>query len=269
MSYSHPRQSSVLHPEGVAVVVETEEERLVAESVKLINLLDRLEGPPHHILYFGRRGIEIKTPEHIHHNGQRVDFSTIDHRTGTGNLSKKQPLAKAIGQHTTIVDATAGFGMDAARLAMMGFHVTAIEQSPIISAMLRDGLWRAKQDKELQKALGGRLTLVESSSTEHLRSIQKIEVVYIDPMFSPKRKKSALPPGHIQALQSIVGHDDQEQTQVLFEQALQTATKRVVVKQPTHVPHMRNNSVATHEGKLVRYEVYRPTLGASMEYKNE
>ena len=106
------------------------------------------------------RGIELKTPEHIKHNGQRVDFSKIDRRVGAGNLSKKQPLPKAIGEHSTVIDATAGFGLDAARLAMMGYHVKAIEQSPIISAMLRDGLveGRAKYRKN-REALGGRLVI--------------------------------------------------------------------------------------------------------------
>jgi 16S rRNA (guanine1516-N2)-methyltransferase len=268
MSSSNPRQGSVLHPRGIAVVVESEEDRLVEESRQLIHLLGDSEENPHHILYFGKRGIELKTPEHIHHNGKRVDFSSIDFRTGAGNLSKNQPLPKAIGEHTTLVDATAGFGMDAARLAMMGYHVIAIEQSPIISAMLRDGLWRAEQNTEVREALGGRLTIIESNSTQHLQNIQCVEVVYIDPMFPPKRKKSALPPGHIQVLQSVVGYDNPEQTRLLFEVALTAATRRVVVKRPMRAPPMSTNPIATHNGKLVRYEVYRPTPHTKREVKN-
>lgn len=260
MTSSHLRQGSVLHPRGIAVVVETVEDRLVEESRHLLRFIGDSGENPHHILYFGNRGIELKTPEHIHHNGQRVDFSTIDFRVGAGNLSKKQPLTKAIGEYTTLVDATAGFGTDAARLAMMGYEVIAIEQSPIISAMLRDGLWRAEQNTEVREALGGRLTIIESNAIQHFQNIQNVDVVYIDPMFPPKRKRSALPPGHIQALQSIVGYDDPEQTQRLFEASLKVATKRVVVKRPTHAPPMTSSPVATHGGKLVRYEVYRPRV---------
>jgi 16S rRNA (guanine1516-N2)-methyltransferase len=258
MSISHPRQDSVLQQGGIAVIVDTQEARLIEEAKQLLHLLGDANENPQYILYFGERGVELKTPEHINHNGQRVDFSTIDIRVGAGNLSKKQPLPKAIGDYKTVVDATAGFGMDAVRLALMGYQVVAIEQSPIISAMLRDGLWRVEQIPEMKHAIGKRVRFIESNSVEHLQQMREVEVVYIDPMFPPKRKKSALPPGHIQTLQSIVGHDIPEKTQMLFDTAMQSATRRVVIKRPTHAPTMAHNPVAVHEGKLVRYEVYRP-----------
>lgn len=259
MSISHPRQDSVLQQGDIAVIVDTQDAHLIEEAKKLLKVLGEANENPQHILYFGKKGVELKTPKHISHNGQRVDFSTIDIRVGAGNLSKKQPLPKAIGDHKTIIDATAGFGMDAARLAMMGYQVVAIEQSPIISTMLRDGLWRAEQIPEVKRAIGNRLRFIESNSVEHLQQMGKVEVVYIDPMFPPKRKKSALPPGHIQALQTIVGYDIPKQTQALFDAALQSVTGRVVIKRPTHAPMMASNPTAVHKGKLVRYEVYRPT----------
>jgi 16S rRNA (guanine1516-N2)-methyltransferase len=258
MSFSISRHDSVPYPTGVLVIVETQEERLLQESVRLQDILRDVGDEPQYILYFGDRGIELKTPNHIRHNGQRVDFSTIDFRVGAGNLSKKQPLPKAIGDHRWVIDATAGFGMDAARLAMMGYSVTAIEQSPILSAMLRDGLWRANQDSVLADALGGRLSLVESNSVQYFECADQAEVIYIDPMFPPKRKKSALPPGHIQALQSLVGAEEQEQTKTLFDAALGAAKHRVVVKRPSHAPQLGDSPVASHGGKLVRYEVYKP-----------
>jgi 16S rRNA (guanine1516-N2)-methyltransferase len=156
-----------------------------------------------------------------------------------------------------VVDATAGFGADSARLALMGYRVTAIERSPIIAAMLQDGLFRACQDKILAKAFGGRLTVIEANATHWLLNNKGMDVVYLDPMFPPKRKKSALPPGHIQLLQSLVVAKDAEADR-LFQVALKVATRRVVVKRPSHAPHMAMNPVAIHKGKLVRYEVYRP-----------
>ena len=132
-----------------------------------------------------------------------------------------------------------------------------LERSPIISAMLRDGLYRAQQDEQFNEAIGDRLTLVESDSEQYLTRLSDIQVVYIDPMFPPK-KKSALPPGRIQALQSIVGFEDPNQTTRLFEAAMETATKRVVVKRPTHAPQLNIKPTAVHAGKLVRYEVYCP-----------
>ncbi len=259
MLFSTLEQDSVQYSGGIEVVVDTNEPRLVEESNKLIQLLGASPPNPEHAVYFGKRGIELRASNKINHKGQRVDFSTIDRRIGAGNLSKNQPLPKSIGAHTTLVDATAGFGFDAIRLVLMGYKVVAVEQSPIIAAMLRDGLWRAEKDVELSKAIGGCLSLAESNSVQYLQSASSSEVVYIDPMFPPKRKKSALPPGHIQALQAVVGYDKPNQTQLLFETALKTATKRVVVKRPPHAPQLGPNPVAIHAGKLVRYEVYKPT----------
>ena len=100
--------------------------------------------------------------------------------------------------------------------------------------------------------------MVEVDATQWLSQNKGIGVVFLDPMFPPKRKKSALPPGHIQLLQSIVGDVNSEANENLFQAALSAATRRVVVKRPSHAPPMGANPVATHEGKLVRYEVYHP-----------
>ena len=95
-----------------------------------------------------------------------------------------------------------GFGSDAARLALMGYRFTALEQVPIVAAMLQDAFVRSKQNQQLTKAFGGRLKFIEVDATRWLLQNKGGGVVYLDPMFPPKRKKSALPPGHIQLLQS-------------------------------------------------------------------
>jgi len=67
--------------------------------------------------------------------GVAVDFGQLDSRTLTGTASRKQPILRAFGSDVrTIIDATAGLGQDAALLACMGYHVTAVERSPIVAA---------------------------------------------------------------------------------------------------------------------------------------
>ena len=59
------------------------------------------------------------------------------------------PLARAMGRKQplpTIVDATAGLGRDAFVLAGLGYEVVAVERSPILHALLRNGLERAMQE---------------------------------------------------------------------------------------------------------------------------
>ena len=144
------------------------------------------------------------------------------------------------------------------RLALMGYKVTAIEQSPIMAIMLRDGLHRALQDNSFAEDMGGRVTIIEGDSLHILHDLRETEVVYIDPMFPQKRKKSALPPGRIQALHTIVGYEDPVKTKQLITISLQHPVKRVVVKQPKHKDFAHTNPLVVHQGKTIRYEVYAP-----------
>jgi hypothetical protein len=254
MSSIDTRQGSVQHPRRVAVVVETDNTRLIKESKNILQHTKTTTEPGDIALRFGERGIELCSSNQSQKKGQRVDFLPIVY--GVRTLSKKQPLPKAIGPHTSVVDATAGFGMDACRLALLGFNVIAIEQSPIVSAMLRDGMWRAMQHNTAKKLLQDNLRFVESNAIDYMNN-HNPEVIYIDPMF-PKKKKSALPPGHIQMLQAVVGFDGVEATNSLFQTALRSATKRIVVKRPTEAPCTGENPIALYKSKLVRYEVYAP-----------
>ncbi len=255
MSTKDPRLDSVQYPGGVEVVLNTHNDRLVKEYEHIINTTGAHNKKSPLTLYFGDRGVELRNTNKLHNNGQRVDFLQI--AISARNISKKQPLPKSIGSHKTVVDATAGFGMDSCRLALLGYKVVGIEQSPIISTMLRDGLWRAKQHKQTAKLLADNLSFVEMDALEYLKNSSGAEVIYIDPMFPSKNKKNALPPGHIQALQKVVGHANPTKTHNLFQAALATATSRVVIKRPTHAPTMGQNPISINEGKLVRYEVYK------------
>ena len=259
MSFSQTELDRVPRGGLVAVVLETRDGRLVAEAERVMGSQPISPCDAKHILCFSESGIDLRPADRPNATGYRINFEKIDRRTGAGNLSRSQPLPSAVGGNTkTILDATAGFGLDAAMLTLMGYSVTAIERSPIISAMLRDGLWRAEQNPSLKEALGGRLVFKEEDSLETINTYRGVDVVYLDPMFPPKRKKSALPPGRVQALQSIVGVDNQKETELLFQLAMETATQRVVIKRPLHAPVFGDNPVAMHKGKLVRYEVYIP-----------
>ena len=259
MSISKLEQSSVPQYNAVEVVVDTTDSRLICEADSFLSKHKTPTAEPRHILYFGELGVELRSANSPQKMGYQIDFNKIDRRAGSGNLSKKHLLPMAVGElNNSVVDATAGFGLDAARLAMTGFNVTAIERSPVISIMLRDAMCRAMNILELAEKLGGRLEFIEGDSTKLLGDCLGTEVVYIDPMFPPKRKKSALPPGRIQILQSLVGFDIQQESEKLFDLAVEVATKRIVVKRPLHASSFKENHVAIHKGKLVRYEVYKP-----------
>jgi 16S rRNA (guanine1516-N2)-methyltransferase len=179
-----------------------------------------------------------------------VDFSAPDVqrriRQGT-----RLPLARAVGlkrgtDAPSVVDATAGLGRDAYTLAAMGCHVTAIERSDTLAALLADGLERAAPE------VAARVSLVVADATEALKDMPPADVVYLDPMF-PKDGKSALARKQAQYLQALVQEDD---AGALFEAARNTAAKRVVVKRPLHAKPLHPNVNHTLKGKTVRFDVY-------------
>jgi len=192
-----------------------------------------------------------------HHQGPVfIDFlgGKKAHRRQFGG-GKGQPLVRAMGHLENslpkVLDATAGMGGDSYVLASLGFNVTMVERSFIVSALLDDALCRAKsqldttqsddvkadlgsnlindQVNELQQSINN-LSLVNADSACYLlENKPKIDVVYMDPMY-PEKKKKAAAKKEMQALQNLVGPD--LDSTALLDAALQTAQFRVVVKRP-------------------------------------
>jgi 16S rRNA (guanine1516-N2)-methyltransferase len=189
--------------------------------------------------------------------GVFADFGSIDPRTRAGRASRSQPLARALGKDVrTVVDATAGLGHDAALLALLGYDVIALERSPIIAALCEDGLRRALADADLGPRLRDRLRIVHADAREYLPTMRpKPDAVYIDPMFPPKRKASALAKKSIRLVRQVVGDDPDAAELVAIARAV--ARQRVVVKRPSYAEPLAPNPTMSYEGTLVRYDVYR------------
>lgn len=159
-------------------------------------------------------------------------------------------IAKAIGVRPSyapaVLDATAGLGRDSYALAALGCEVTAVERSPILAALLRDGLARAQGDPAV-----ARIRFVEGDAAAAMAE-GRYEVVYLDPMF-PERRKSAKVKKEMQYMQALLSHEDGSE---LLQPALQCATRRVVVKRPAHAPLLKANPTHQYKGKTVRFDVY-------------
>ena len=190
-----------------------------------------------------------------------VDFSTgkVGHRFRYGG-GKGQLIAKAVGLNKVkspdVLDLTAGLGRDAFVLASLGCRVKMVERSPIVAALLRDGLQRAVDVPEIAEVVA-RMKLVES---EALQTLQREEispaVCYLDPMY-PHSRKSALPGKEMMLFRGVVGEDqDAEQ---LLSAARKIATKRVVVKRPRKAELLGGQKPDFQmTGKSTRYDVYLP-----------
>lgn len=151
-----------------------------------------------------------------------------------------------------ILDATAGWGRDAALLASFGADVVMLERQPVMAALLTDALARM-QNTDLK------LSLICADAADYLQSLSSTErpdVIYIDPMH-PVRQKAALVKKDMQILQQLIGADDD--APILLQQALRTARQRVVIKWPQRLPPLLSPNHSL-QGKTVRFDVYCSTF---------
>lgn len=181
----------------------------------------------------------------------------------------KQLIAKAVGlknnKQLRVLDTTAGLGEDAFILATLGCEVLMLERSPIVAALLADGLQRAQQDPQCQNL---KLTLTVTDSIDYINKNLFIkndkqdilsrnyiyEVIYIDTMYPP-RNKSALGKKSMIILRDLVGNDDD--ASALLTAALKCACKKVVVKRPRKAPPIADKKPnLLFVGKSCRYDIY-------------
>ncbi len=188
----------------------------------------------------------------------RVDWRARIHPRRRSLGARRDPLLRAIGKAPRrVVDTTAGFGNDAFSLALAGHEVIAIERCPPIALLLEDALEAALADPELEPATSRMELRVGDAAKvlETLRALDRqIDCIYLDPMFPPKRKSSALAKLPLQILQELVGPDTD--SEALFAAARGVARDRVVVKRPDHAAPLHPNPTVSYAGKLTRYDVY-------------
>ena len=174
------------------------------------------------------------------------------------NRTIKQPLARAVGIkpgfRPDILDATAGLGYDAFVLAGLGCRVHLCERSPVIGALLQDGLERAAAEPALHAVVRNlSLQIADAGDVlEHL--IAPVHTVYLDPMY-PHSAKSALNKREMRIIRDIVGGDDD--AAAILKTALVHATRRVVVKRPKGAEFLGGMEPShQHLMKNSRFDVY-------------
>ncbi|WP_305907615.1 class I SAM-dependent methyltransferase [Methylomarinum sp. Ch1-1] len=188
--------------------------------------------------------------------GLAVDIEPRSGEQHSWPAPKKSLFAQAIGKKTrTVVDATTGWAQDSLALFRMGYAVTCIERSPLMAELVADGFARlAGKDWVRRRSLTPPQLLV-GDAIEILRHLpEQPDCIYLDPMFPPKRKKSALAKKSMTILRDILGDDlDRD---ALFVAAMEATGKRVVVKSPDYAEPLGGKPTQSFQGKLLRYDVY-------------
>lgn len=193
-----------------------------------------------------------------------VDFSqgAARHRRNYGG-GRGQSIAKAVGLDKgvspSVLDATAGMGGDAFVLASLGCDVTLLERVSAVWLLLYDGLRRAREQNDDQQlsVIAQRMHLQEQDAFLYLQkaAAESVDVVYLDPMFPQRKKKSAQVKKEMQIFHSLVGDD--ADAEKLLEPALHAAKHRVVVKRPRIAPYLAEQAPSySLEGKSSRFDIY-------------
>lgn len=191
----------------------------------------------------------------------RVEFGSgkagyrLEHGGGNGQLIARAVGLKKARQPLHVFDATAGLGQDGFVLAGLGCRVTLMERSPIIHALLADGLARAQLNTVAAPVVES-ITLLTADSSQWLTRAETevADVIYLDPMF-PHRDKAALAKKEMQVFRLVVGDDPDASD--LLSAALLKARYRVVVKRPRKAPEIAGRPPTTQVvGKSSRYDIY-------------
>lgn len=218
------------------------------------------EAPYDYLLTYTARRLELRQTGRAGTGPIVVDFVGGPFGYRRMHNGGRQPLARAIGVRNLskpyVIDMTAGLGRDAFVLAALGCRVSMLERSPIVHALLADGLARAADFPALAPVCE-RLSLCQADGIFYLNPLagNRPDVGYLDPMY-PHRRQSALNKKEMRVLRDIVGDDDD--APALLAAALRVATRRVVVKRPRLAPPLEGPPpVAQIKGSTTRYDIYR------------
>jgi 16S rRNA (guanine1516-N2)-methyltransferase len=207
-------------------------------------------------LEHGPNGLELRSPSDRPGQGvQAAPFEVV--RRGTAG----HPLVRVLGSPPgTVLDATAGFGVDAGVAAHLGFDVTLIERNRDLFTLLEDAI--STPDGPEEEAIAARLTLRFGDACELLPTLAP-DVLMIDPMFPARRRSSALPPKPMQRLRSLLRRTEPDDVVSLLDAAQRSKARRIVLKRPPDAV-VSNELLGTPtfsiETKLLRWDVWERSV---------
>lgn len=173
----------------------------------------------------------------------------------------RQLLARAAGlkpgYRPSILDVTAGLGRDGFVLASLGCQVTMLERTPVVAALLEDGLRRAVRHPEIGNIIRENILFQVGDSLKLMKDIcqeRQPDTIYLDPMY-PQRTKSAKVKKEMRLLRFVAGNDPD--APALLAAALIFARSRVVVKRPKLAAPLEGPVPSlVLSGSKSRYDIY-------------
>ena len=196
-----------------------------------------------------------------------------------GRKSELLLQAAKLTADSRVIDATAGFGHDSLILASTGAQVIMLEQQPLMALLLLAEQQRMNALPNWRKLMS-RLHIINTEAlsyfaslqAESLTTINKVDVIYLDPMFpedsyqDSKTGKGAKVGKHMQALHQLASPPIAEEERQLLQSAQAVvgqnsqntqAQGRVVVKRPQLAPLLANQQASeSWHNEAVRFDGY-------------
>lgn len=187
-----------------------------------------------------------------------IDVEKITKQQRSFPAAKQGAFNQALGKSKTVIDATGGWGGDALLMCTQNYQVVILERHPVMVLLLQDAMQRlantpwAKQNKVIVPKVINTNAIAYFSNT--FTNTVSVDCIYLDPMFPPKRKQSALANKGIQFLHKLVGED--ADAKELLMAAQQTKARRIVVKRPDYAQALGGKPDQQFSSKLLHYDVY-------------
>ncbi len=251
------RKNIFKDPDKIRVYLEKGGDRGSAEKLALTLGVALTEDPVEAeeadvLLRYNKAGLSFESEGQV----LRGDFDTLRHRLEKGRVDHellvKAAKFKDDKEVHTAIDATAGLGEDSMLLAYAGFNVTMFERDPIIAALLKDTVRRAKKLPGLSDAAKRMTVVVGDSITGLQKLIDAPDLILLDPMF-PAKKNSGLVKKKFQMIYLLERQSNDEDE--LLKAALSAAPKKIVIKRPAGGPFLGGIKPGySLSGKTIRYD---------------
>lgn len=243
--------------ESLLSASQTLADRLNVDLVEYA-VLSRQEQQPEQAFFLCYRDgcLKLLDRQSLKKGGLFVDIEPRPGEQHSYPAPKKDLLALAIGKKSkTVIDATTGWAQDSLSLFRMGYDLKCIERSALMVELIKDGFSRLADKAWVQNRNLQPPELINANAINVLANLtQKPDCIYLDPMFPPKPKKSALAKKPMMILRNLLG-DDLDRAE-LFNVAWQATAKRLVVKSPDYAEPIAGKPAETYQGKLLRFDVY-------------
>ena len=196
--------------------------------------------------------VEITAPKlQFHHSFVQ---GPLLHRAGQANQALLRACSNKQRSIRSVLDLTAGWGIDALTLARHGKTVLMLERSPTLYAIVAHSL-ACLTESACASAVAGRLAIENIDALDYLQGPNgdSYDCIYLDPMFPP-HKSGAKPSKQMQILQLLA---ENHHIEACFELARRLARKRVVVKRPLKAPTLTGDQPdLVKREKTIRFDTY-------------